>query len=156
MTVMSEHQIEIAFLRHIVLYDDRDECCKLEKSIVQVRRDTHCVQRVASVTALFPLLALTGVAYGSFLQKNFPYNMSEPVLRLLCVLGLSSLICLVGFAVLLAVYLKKLHRLRKEVRKLVLRHLESRPGKAQIPTSPRSHRGFDEREASQGGMEFNV
>ncbi len=152
---MSEHETETAFLRHMILYDDSDERRKLEKGIAQVRRDTRCVQRVASVTALFPLLALAGIAYGALLQENFPYNGSELVLRVLCVVGLASLICLVGFAGLLTFYFKKLNRLRKEARQLVIRHLESRLGKPQIPTLPISHRVSEDREAFQGEMEFN-
>jgi hypothetical protein len=64
---MSEHETETAFLRHIILYDDSDECRELEKGIAQVQHDVRCVQRVASVTALFPLLAMLGVAYGMLL-----------------------------------------------------------------------------------------
>jgi len=95
-------------------YDDGEEGRKLEKSIAQVQQDVRCVQRVASVTALFPLMAIASVAYGVILQEDFPSNVSEPVLRALCVLGLASLICLVGFAALLTVYLKRLDQLRKQ------------------------------------------
>lgn len=153
---MNEHQTETAFLRHIILYDDSDERRKLEKRIAQVQQDVRCVQRVASVTALFPLLAIAGIAYGVLLQENFPYSGSEYVLWFLCVLGLASLVCLVGFAGLLTVYLKKLRRLRKEARQLVIRLLESHLGTPEIPTLPRSHRVLDDREAFQGAMEFSV
>jgi hypothetical protein len=152
---MSEHETETAFLRHIILYDDSAERLKLEKSIAQVRRDTHCVQRVASVTALFPLVAIAGLAYGALLQENFPYNGSELVLRVLCVLGLASLVCLVGFAGLLTVYLRKLHRLQKEARQLVIRLLESRLGDPHVPMVPSSHRVFAGGEAFQGAMELS-
>ena len=153
---MGEHETETAFLRHIILYDDSGERHKLEKGIAQVRRDMCCVQRVVSLTAPFPLLAIAGIAYGVLLQENFPYNGSELVFRVLCVLGLASLICLVGFAGLLTVYRKKLHRLRKEARQLVITLLESRLGNPQIQTLPRSHRVFRDGEASPGAMEFSV
>jgi len=152
---MSAHQTETAFLRHIILYDDSDECRKLKNSIAQIQRDMHCVQRVASVTALFPVLAIAGIAYGMLLQENFPYNGSELVLRVLCELGLASLICLSCFAGLLTVYRKKLDRLRKEARQLVIRLLESHLGKPQIPTSPSSHRVFGDGEAFQGATEVS-
>ncbi|SPE62393.1 hypothetical protein SBV1_820026 [Verrucomicrobia bacterium] len=153
---MVEHHTETAFLRHIILYDDSDERCKLEQSIVQVRRDARCVRRVALVTAIFPLLAMTGVGYGVFLGKDFPYNLSEPVLEVLCVVALASLICLMGFAGVLTVYFWKLHRLRKEARRLVMRLLESRLGKPQIAKLSRSHRASEDRGASQGATEFGV
>src|SRR5512141_2266309 len=98
---MSEHQTETAFLRHIILYDDSEARRKLEQSIAQLKRDTNCVRRVASLVAQLALLALAGIAYGVLLQENFPYNGSGLVFRILCVLGLASLICLVGFAGLL-------------------------------------------------------
>ena len=150
---MSEHQTETAFLSHIMLYADGERCRQLRKSLAQVRRDTRCVRRVASVTALFPLLALAAMAYGALLQENFPYSGFGLVLNVLCVLGLSALICLVGFAGLLMVYLRKLHRLQKEARQLVIRVLESRLGDPHIATSPGSHRVFDDRRVFQGATE---
>ena len=70
---MSEHETETAFLRHIILYDDSDKRRKLEENIAQVRQDVRCVQRVASVTALFPLLAIAGIAYGVILHDEFSF-----------------------------------------------------------------------------------
>ena len=153
---MSEHQNETAFLRQIIRYDDSDECRKLEKSIAQVQQDVRSVQRVALVTALFPLLAIVGVAYGEILQESFSYPGSDLVFRVLCDLGLASLVCLVGLAGLVMVYRRKLNRLRKECFRLVLRLLESHLGKREIPTVPMSPRVFGDREALQGSMEFSV
>jgi hypothetical protein len=152
---MRAHETETAFLRHIVLYDDSDEGRKLERSIAQVQHDANRVQRVASVTALFPPLAIVGLAYGVLLQENYPYNGSELVFRVLCVLGLASVICLVGLASLLTVYRKKLHRLRKQARQSVVRLLESRLGKPQVPALPSSQRVLDDREASQDATEVS-
>jgi hypothetical protein len=152
---MSEHETETAFLRHIILYDDSDKRLKLEENIAQVQQHVRCVQRVASVTAPFPLLAIAGIAYGAILHDNFPFNGAELVFTVLCVLGLASLICLVGFAGLLMVYFKKLHQLRKEARQLAIRLLESRLGKPQIPTLLRSHRVFDDGGAFQDATEVS-
>ncbi|HEV2392207.1 MAG TPA: hypothetical protein VG146_07565 [Verrucomicrobiae bacterium] len=146
---MSTHQTETAFLRRIILYDDGEERRKLETSIAQVQRDQRCVQRVAYVMAPFPLLAIAGVFYAEILQEGFPYSGFGLGLRLLCVLGLASLICLAGFAGLLTVYRLKLNRLRKECLQLVNGLLESRLGKPQVPTLPTSHRVFDGGEAFQ-------
>lgn len=140
---MGQHQSETAFLRRIILYDHSEEGCKLEQSIAQVVRDVRCVQRVASVTALLPFLALAGVAYGMLLQKNFPYNGSEFVFRLLCELGLASVICLVGLAGLLTLYRKKLNRLRKEGLRRAASLLESHLGKPPIRSLASSSRVLD-------------
>jgi hypothetical protein len=153
---MNEHQTETAFLRHIILYAGGERCRQLGKSLEQVRRDTRCVQRVASVTAWLPLLALAGIAYGALLQQNYPYSGSWLVLKVLCVLGLSSLICLVGFVGLLTIYLRKLHRLQKEARQLVIGFLESRLGKPHTATPPGRPRVFDDRRVFQGATEPSV
>lgn len=146
---MSEHQIETAFLRRVILYDDSEEPLKLNKSIAQVQQDERCVQRMAAAMALFLMLGLACVGYGVILQENFPYNLPRPVINVFCGLVLASMICLVAFAGLLAVYRMKLNRLREECRRLVARLLESHLGKPHIPTLAGSHRGADDREAFQ-------
>jgi N-acetylmuramoyl-L-alanine amidase len=80
---MSGHQTEAVVLRHIVLYADRDGCRKLEKSIAQVEHDTNCVQRVASLTALFgtllvPLLPM--VARGADINSTYGQRIVAAVL----------------------------------------------------------------------------
>ena len=153
--IMSEHERETLLLRHLIRYDDSDDRRKLEKSIAQVQRDERCVKRFASVLALFPLLAIAGAACGAALQKDFPYDGSYPGIRVLCEIGLASLVCLVAFAGLLMGYRKKLNRLREECRRLVTRLLESCPGKPDLAMLPGSYRGSDGREASQGAAEIS-
>jgi len=148
-SIMSSHQIETAFLRRIILYDDGEEHRELETSIERVQRHQRCVQRVTYVLAPFPMLAIAGVFYAEILQETFAYNGFGIGLRLLCELGLASLVCLVGLVGLLAVYRLKLNRLRKECFQLVVRLLESHLGKPHISTLPGSHRGVDGREALQ-------
>lgn len=139
---MSELQRETAFLKDVILYDDSGDRHELEKSIEQVQRDRHCVERVAWVLALSLLMVIAGVVYGMVLQESFPYNLPEVVFRLLCELGLALLACLMAFAVLLAVYHLKLNRLREECRQLVKKLLELHLGKphtsATIKPGPRS------------------
>ncbi len=60
---MSEHQKVTTFLRHVILYDDSDERCKPEKSIVQVQPHKRCLPRFASVMALLTVLAIVGVGW---------------------------------------------------------------------------------------------
>ena len=150
---MSEHEKETLFLKRLIRYEDSDDRRKLETRIAQVQRDKRCVQRFASVMALFPLLALAGVAYGAMLQKNFPDDRSYPVIRVLCEVGLASLICLVAFAVLLVGYRRELGRLKEECRRLITRLLESRLAKPDATTLPGGYRESDAREVSQGAAE---
>jgi hypothetical protein len=150
---MSEHQIETAFLRSIISYDNSDETLKLQKSIAQLQHDERCVQRMAWAMVLFLTLGLAGVGYGVVLQENFPYNLDHHVINVFCGFVVASLICLVAFVGLLAVYRRKLNRLRGECRQVVARTLESRLGKPHIPTLAGSHRGVDDRDAFQGAAE---
>jgi len=152
---MSEHQRETAFLRHIIRHGDSDECRTLDKRIAQIQCDQRCVQRVAAVTALFPFLALIGVGYGGILAENFPYNGSEFVFRLLCELGLASLICLVAFAGLLIVYRLKLNRLREEGRHLVKKLVTPHLIKPHIATFPGSHPVAADDGAFQGAADVS-
>lgn len=147
---MTEHQRETAFLRQIIRHGESTECHKLEKRIAQVQRDQRCVQRLASVMAVFPLLALAGIGYGVILEENFPYAGSKLFFRLLCVLGLASLICLVGFAGLLVLYRLELNEMREECRQVVKRLMESHLIKPYIVSSPDSHRVSNDREALHG------
>jgi hypothetical protein len=152
---MSEHHSETAFLRHLVLYGESDESRKLERGVAQVQRDLRCVKRVATLTLVFPVLAIAGLVYGRILHANFPFDRADRMFMVLCELGLASLICLVGLVVLLTVYHAKLNRLRKECRRLVIRMLASRLGDPHIATSPTRHRVFDDREALQGANEVS-
>ena len=154
--MMSEIQSEAAFLRRILPYDKSGEGCRLERSIAQVLHDVRCVRRVASVTALFPLLALVAFAYGMLLQQNFPYNGFELVFRVLCELGVAALICLVGLAGLWTLYRKKLNRLRKDGLRLVIRLLESQPGEPPISRSPGSQQALDGGEIFHGATEASI
>ncbi len=58
---MSEHQAVTTSVRHGIVFDDRDERCKPEKSIAQVQLHKRFVQRFASVMALLIVLAIVGV-----------------------------------------------------------------------------------------------
>lgn len=95
------------------LHDDTDDRHKLERRIAQVQRDARWVRRVASLTALFPALVVAGLAYGMILQEDFPYVGSPLITKILCELGLASLVCLVAFLGLMTIYRMKLNRLRK-------------------------------------------
>ncbi len=129
---MNEHQKETDFLEHIILYGDADERLELEKRIAQVQRDQRCVKRAISVMAVFPLLMVAGLAYGKILEDNFPYAESPFFVKVICELGLASLICLAVFASVWAFYHRKLNRLREECRQLVRRFLMSRLGHPHI------------------------
>jgi len=133
---MIAHEEETPLLLHIIRHDDGEEGRRLEESIAQVQRDDRCVQRTASVTALFALLAIVGVACETVEPDIFPFAGSQLVLRVLCVLGLASLICLVVFAGLLMRFRMKLNRLRKEGRRLAARVLERCLGQPGLAASP--------------------
>jgi hypothetical protein len=151
--MVNAHPRETSLLTPIIGYDDREECLKVEQSIAQVQRSKCWVKRLASVTALLPLLAITGLGYETMLQKNFPYDGSHPVIRLLCEMGLASAICLVAFAGLLMGYRKKLHRLWAQCSPLANRLPELPLAQPDIGTLPGSHPRVDAPGAFDGAAE---
>ena len=151
---MSEQHEVTTFWRCAILDDESNERCQPEKSIAQVQRHKGFLQRFASVMALFTMLAIAGVAYGTLLQENFPYNGSELVFTVVAVLGLASLICLAAFAGLLVGYPKKLKGLL-DASQLVKRRQDSHLGKPDVTTLPGSYRGSDDHESFQGAAEVS-
>ena len=132
---MTEHEKETAFLKQIIVFDDTEEGRKLEARIAQVQCDERCVKRAAGLMILLAALGGAGLAYGAVLQDNFSAGTSHFVIRLLCEIGLASLISLFALSGLLMVYRRKLNRFREECRCLVGKLLEfparqpsSRPG----------------------------
>ena len=125
---VTEHQRDTAFLRQCLRYDDSAERHELEERIAQVQRKDRCVQRAVWLMILLTGLSGAGLAYGAVLQENFSYGEAWFVVRLLCEIGLASLICLVAFVGLFMVYRMELNRLREQCRRLATTLLESRLG----------------------------
>jgi len=137
---MSEQQRETAFLRQLIAYDDTAERHKLEEGITQAQRDERCVRRAVWLMVLLAALAAVGLGYAAVLLGDYPHNMSRFVTHFLvkgsCVLGLASLISLLGFVGVGAVYRKNLGQRREECRRLAATLLESRlgrPGTVPLP-----------------------
>jgi uncharacterized membrane protein len=166
-TNMSEHQKDTDFLRRIIAYGDSEEHRELDGKIAQVQRDERCVKRVALAAALFTLTALVGLAYTAIFDESFPYNQSRLLVTILCDVGLASLICVVGFVVLLMVYRMRLNELREECRHSVKRLIEFHLDKSRVmapqhdrsdPADPDIARrsatvtGSSERHGPEGGV----
>ena len=137
---MREHQKQTAFLRQVILYDDSRERQELETSITQLQRSETCVRRAVWVMALLVALSLAGLGYSTIFLTDRPLNTSQIVTQLvskvLCALGLGSLICLVSFVGLGVAYRKELDRRREECRRLAAKLLESRLGKPRALEGP--------------------
>src|SRR5438876_1956731 len=98
---MTEHERDTDFLRHCLLYDDTAERHDLEERITQVQRDERCVRRAVWLMALMASLAAAGVCYSAVFRVDYPENMDQFITpfitRVLCALGLGSVICLLVF-----------------------------------------------------------
>jgi hypothetical protein len=79
--------------------------------------------------AIFVALVVFAIGYGTILVQNFPYRAPQFIVNMIYALGLGSLISLLVFTGLGAVYRWKLDHRREECRQLVARLLESRLGK---------------------------
>lgn len=60
---MSEHQKAMTFSKPFILCDDGVERCQLEKSVARVQSHKRFMERLASVMALFTVLALIGIGW---------------------------------------------------------------------------------------------
>ena len=126
---MSEHEEDLAFLRHCIRYDDRAERHRLEERVAKAQREERCLRRMIWLMCLLTALSVAGLAYGAVLTENFPYGEYRVVINIISTIGLASLISLVGFVGLLVPYRKELSRLRQECRRLSAELLEARLGK---------------------------
>ena len=130
----SEHQKQTAFLRHCLIYDDTEERHKLEERISQIQYDEICVRRAVWLMALFAALSMAGLGYSAVFMAKYPLNLSEItsqwIIKLLCALGVGSIICLVAFLSLGMIYRKDLDLRREECRQLAMKIMESRLGKS--------------------------
>jgi hypothetical protein len=122
----SSYQRATELFKHTIDSDDMLEHRKLVERIAQVERDERCVQRVVLLMAGFTALTAVGFGYGTVLQENFPDGESSFLARLICELGLASVISLVGLASLWLVYRRKLNGLMRDCRRLVTKLLECR------------------------------
>ena len=127
--MMSEHQKHTEFLRHCLRYGESTEHQALEEKITQIQRDARCVQRAVWLMAILTALAVAGFGYPAILVENFPYNVPQFIVNLVCALGMASFICLLVFVGLGMAYRNKLDQRREECRQLVTRLLASRLGK---------------------------
>lgn len=135
---MSEREKDTAFLRRCLLYDDSAERQQLEERMTRVQRDERCVWRAVRLMAVLTGLAAAGLGYAAVFLVEFPQDLAQltsPLItRVFCALGVGSLICMLAFAGLGAIYRQDLNRRRAQCRRLVTNVLESRLGE-----SPQQH-----------------
>lgn len=132
----SEHQREMAFLRHLMHYDDTDERHKLEEKLTRAERNERCARRAVGLMVVLTALAVVGLGYAALLLEDFPPNTSQFVTRLFCALGLASLVSLLAFVGFWLVSRGKLDDQREGCRRLATRIVESRLGKPPSVASP--------------------
>ena len=125
----SEHEREMSFLRHLMLYDATDECHELEEKLTRARRNERCARRAVWLMALLTGLAVAGLGYSAILLEGFPQNTNQLLIRMFCALGLASLISLLAFVAFWLVARGELDEQREGCRRLVTRIVESRLGK---------------------------
>jgi hypothetical protein len=123
------HEREMSFLRHLMLYDDTEECHQLEEKITQAQRNERCARRAVWLMIVLTALAVVGLGYAALLLEDFPPNTSQLTTRIFCALGLASLVSLLAFVAFWLVSRGELNEQREKCRRLVTRIVESRLGK---------------------------
>ena len=129
----SQHQRETEFLRQCLLYADTAEHHELDQRLRQLERNERCVQRAVWLMAALTAVAIAGLCYAAVFmadyQRDMPQFVTQFVTRIFCTLGLASVICMLAFVGLGAVYRNELDKHREECRRLAPKLLESRLGK---------------------------
>lgn len=133
---MSEHEKVTAFLQGVIKHDRSAEHQRLDEEITRLRDHLRVLRRAVFCMIVVAALAVAGVCYAAILSSDYPHNMwrfSRHVgVMLPCALGLASMMCLVGFTGLAAVYRKQLDKLREKARwvaeRLLASHRELRAG----------------------------
>ena len=126
---MSEHQKDTEFLTHLISYDDTDERRILAERIACLQRDERCVRRAIWLMMLFTALAVAGICYAAvflFHPMNFAQFMMQLTIKILCAVGLGSLICVLAFHAMCVSYRKELAGTRDECRRLAIKIMEER------------------------------
>jgi formate hydrogenlyase subunit 3/multisubunit Na+/H+ antiporter MnhD subunit len=150
---MSEHQKDTEFLRRCIRYDESAERQELEKRITKIQRDERCVRRAVWLMILFIALAMAGLCYSAVFLEQYPQRTSQFLprftIKVFCGLGLGSLISLLAFVGLGAVYRKRLDKRREDCRQLAIKLFESRLGKPATTPLEENRAGDSKREKFQ-------
>ena len=125
----SEHQREMSFLRHLMLYGQTHERHALEERITQAERNERCARRAVSLMAVLTGLAVAGLGYSAILLEDFPQNKTQFAIRAFCVLGLAALTSLLAFMLIWLLSRGELNAQREGCRRLVTKIVESHLGK---------------------------
>ena len=159
-STMNEHQIETAFPRQCLCYDDGAERQELEKKIAWIQRDARTLQRATRLMAVLNGLAIAGLGYSAVFLQDLPDRMSEFVTQYVvkgCFsLGIGSLLSLLVFAGLGAIYRQELDQRRGECRRAVMKLLESRLGRPGATAVQNSRADSVAGEAAQGTIEVRA
>jgi hypothetical protein len=119
------------------------------------QQDERCVKRALRLASLLVVLAVVGLAYWGMFLAGSPSTMaqssSQVIANAFCGLGLGSLISLLAFVFLGAVYRNRTGQRREEVRQFAEKLLEKRLGNPAIPPLPGAVMGqqiFSDRNAA--------
>ena len=137
---MSDNERETDFLGHCLLYDDSGDGEQLQQRISQVKREERCVRRALYWLMVTALLACSGLCYSVLFMPEYPGTVSpmtrQVITNTLSVIGLASLICMLGFRILVSIYRRELKKRREQCRQIALKLLESRLGKPPRNSAP--------------------
>jgi len=132
----NQHQREMSFLRHLMLYSDPEQRRELEEELSLAERNERCSRRAMGLMVVLTALAVVGLGYAALLLEDFPPNTSQFLTRIFCALGLASLVSLLVFAGFWLVSRGELNEQRERCRRLVSKIVESRLGKPPSIASP--------------------
>src|SRR5205085_10143264 len=94
---MSERQKQIQFLKALIGRQDSGECQVLRERIHRAEREERFLRRMIFLLLVLMLLSMAALCYATVFWPELFQARFQFLLKLSCVLGLASLICLIAF-----------------------------------------------------------
>lgn len=130
----NEHHCPSAFLQRLLGDTPSAEADRLVQQMRKTECDDRCLRRAVGLVGVTALLALCGLGYVAVLQPDLFFDDRLLLLRGLKIVGLASLICLLGFAAHWFGARRAARTLHIECRQFVLRESRQRSTRPNPPT----------------------
>lgn len=135
---MNYRERQTEFLRQCLLYDGSSRSDKLAERIRQLKQNESSVQRGAWLLSGTGALAFVGLGCFQDLAADGPGLVTWLIIQVMCVLGLTSLICVPAFVGLGWFYRRELDEKSEECRRLAMDLLESRLAQPRTMARPQA------------------
>lgn len=123
---MNEHSRQLAFLKHLLGYDNSQASQELREQLDVAQRNERCVTAACRLVALIGAAGLAGFGYTAVLLPEFFENSSHVLIKVFGALSLGSGFCLVVFIAVALWYRFAANKVRENCRQAIVATLDPR------------------------------